>query len=145
MVMSPAGSEYKFKFIARVRQNEVDRQGLVLCSTILNYVDIGCTDYLRHLRFSFPKKWNFPFYYRSTDCKCTMKSPDFFDDELLVQGRITQVDLEKFIFECEVSQTAGYQVIAQTHSTYVAFNPKKWEPVEVPSFFIDLVKSYENL
>ena len=140
----PGASAYKFKCFVRVRKGETDRDSVVLCSSLFSYLDVARAEYIRHLKFSYPKKWQNNFYEAIVAASCEMKRPAHFDDELIIFIRISAIQKTSFSFDFKIYQTAGYKLIAQASSSHVVLNPKKWEAIQVPDFFREAVSQFEK-
>lgn len=140
----PIASAYKFKHALRVRRGETDRDSVVLCSSLFSYMDVARTEYLRHLQFSYPRKWKNNFYEVVVSASCEMKRPAYFDDELIIFAKISSIQKTSFSFDFKIYQAAGYKLIAQAASSHVVINPKKWEAGRVPDFFRESVSQFEN-
>lgn len=139
---------YKFKYGIRVRPGETNCDGIVLCTSLFSYMDVVRAEYMRHLKFSYPRKWQNNFQNNFHDVivstACEVKRPAHFDDELLIFAKISSIQKTIFSFDFKMYQTAGYKWIAEASSSHAVINPKKWGFLPIPDFFRESVNQFEN-
>ena len=136
-----------FRHVARlrVRNYEVDWQGIVHNSLYLQYFEVGRIEYLR----AIGQVVNVGAINRRSRVVLARNEVDYlkpatFDDEIEVRSRISEVGRTSFVFEGELSIRGKGGVIARNRAIHVWLHPKSGRPVRVPAAFIRRVEGFEK-
>ena len=138
-------SKFKHQTQIRVRNYEVDWQGIVHNANYLLYCEVGRIEYLRQL--------GIPISMNSIlgDSKVVLvrneidyKSPAFFDDLLNVYTRITFIRHSSFAMEGILERAATGQIVAENVAFHVWLDPATDGPRPVPDTFRRSVQAYEG-
>jgi acyl-CoA thioester hydrolase len=125
----------KSSSIVRVRYAETDQMGMVYHSNFLVYFEIGRTDYLRELGFTYRKMEEDHVYMPVTECHCRFHLPAVYDDELTIQTNLELLSRLKLRFNYEVIRKADSKLIAEGYTVHVPIN-QDGKPCRVPSIYL---------
>lgn len=121
---SPAQQEPIFEdwheTLVRVRYSETDKMGIVYYANYLIWFEIGRAEYCRARGFSYrDMETNDDAFLVVAESYCRYKAPAFYDDELLVRTRITEMRRRSLRFGYELVRVADGQVIAEGETGHV--------------------------
>ncbi|EYE88593.1 hypothetical protein Q428_06965 [Fervidicella metallireducens AeB] len=89
---------YSYKFSFRVRYEETDRMGIVYHSNYIIWFDIGRTEFLRSLGFTYRQLEEEGIWLPILEVGCKYKSPAKYDDEITVETYIMELSRVKIKF-----------------------------------------------
>lgn len=135
--------EFRFSHPLRVRWPECDLQGIVFFGRYYEYFDLGMTEYLRHLGFTYPTA--FPggggdLFIKHSHCDYVGSAG--FDDELDVQARIAKLGRSSIVFEFRLVRNAN--VLATGEIVYVHADPEARCTLALPEDFRAAVHAFES-
>ena len=120
----------------KVRYGETDQMGIVYHGNYAQYLEIGRTDWLSALGFS----------YKSMELKGLMLpvvvlninycKPAFYDDILIVKTSLIKLPKVSIEFNYEIKNTQG-ELITTAYSKLVFVDAKTRLPSQCPQFFLD--------
>jgi acyl-CoA thioester hydrolase len=121
---SPAQQEPIFEdwheTLVRVRYSETDKMGIVYYANYLIWFEIGRAEYCRARGFSYrDMETNDDAFLVVAESYCRYKAPAFYDDELLVRTRITEMRRRSLRFGYELVRVGDGQVIAEGETGHV--------------------------
>lgn len=123
----------------RVRYGETDQMGVVYYGNYAQYLELGRTEWLRELGFSY--KWmeannvHLPVVHYSID----YKQPAFYDDLLTVKTTLKEMPSVKIEFQYEIyNQSKQLLATATTILVFVNSTTKKLR--KAPDYLIDTLK-----
>lgn len=129
----------------RVRNYEVDWQGIVHNANILLYFEVGRLEYLQQLglRINFQSIQNESrvVLVRNEIDYC---SPAHFNELLNVYSRITYIRHTSFAFEAFIEEAGTDRCIASNVAVHVWLDPKTGEPARVREDFRLAVRQFEG-
>ncbi len=129
----------------RVRNYEVDWQGIVHNSIYLQYFEVGRIEYLRSvghlLDLTSVNKESRVVLARN---EVNYISPARFDDLLVVHTRVSSVGTSSFVFEGVIGIHSANTLIATNRAVHVWLHPVDGHPVAVPRSFLRKVKTFER-
>ncbi|MBS4028662.1 MAG: acyl-CoA thioesterase [Ignavibacteriales bacterium] len=138
--------DFKFKTQIRVRNYEVDWQGIVHNANYLLYCEIGRIEYLKHLGIKIDLST------MQSDSRVVLvrneinyKSPAKFDEVLNIYTRIAKIGNTSFIFEGFLEEEKTQRLVADNVAYHVWLAPNSEEPMTVPNEFREKVKKFEEL
>ena len=139
-------SKFKHKHQVRVRNFEVDSQGIVHNAIYLEYCEIGRVEYIRQLGFRLLPGGTF-----SDDIKVRIKrneityyNPAKVDDLIDVYSRIAYIKNSSFCFEHILINAETRQLICFQKSIHVNLNLMTNEPERIPDKYRELFKDFEG-
>lgn len=136
-------NSFKFFVPVQVRFAETDMQGHVFFGNYFTYFDLGVTEYLKALGYTYEDflKEDVDFFYVHTDCQ--FKGRAFFDEILHVHVRVGTIGNSSFTFEFSIFEEVSERSIATGRITAVAIDKNTRETIRVPERFRKAVADYE--
>ena len=138
-------SQFKYKIPLRVRNYEVDWQGIVHNANYLLYFEIARVEYLKNLGVKVDINTI------QHDSKVVLvrneinyRSPARFDDELEVYSRISFIKNTSFAFEGLLVQAKTQRLVAENIAVHVWLDPRTDEPTRVSDEFRNAVQRFEG-
>lgn len=106
--------------LVRVRYSETDKMGIVYYANYLVWFEIGRAEYCRARGFSYrDMETNDDAYLVVAESYCRYKAPAFYDDELLIRTRITEMRRRSLRFGYEIVRVSDGQIIAEGETGHV--------------------------
>ncbi len=137
----------KFKHITqvRVRNYEVDWQGIVHNANYLLYFEVGRIEYFKHLGIvidinTIRKDFKVVLARNEIDYKL----PAHFDDSLNIFTRISYIRNTSFGFEAFIEDQKTDKLIAENVAIHVWLDSASGEPVPVSDDFRKKIMEYER-
>jgi acyl-CoA thioester hydrolase len=139
-------SKYKHKFQLRVRNFQVDSQGIVHNAIYLEYCEIGRVEYVRNLGIQLMPTGIF-----SDGVKINVKrneinyeAPANVDDLLDIYTRISYIKNSSFCFEHLIYNAVSQQLLVTQKSVQVNLNPKTNRPERLPDHLRNIIIDFEK-
>ena len=138
-------SKFKHKAQVRVRNYEVDWQGVLHNANHLLYFEVGRVEYLKHLGVkvdlsSIQNESKVVLVRNEID----YKSPAFFDQLLNVYTRVIYIKNTSFAFEGIIEEAHTGRLISENVAVHVWLDPKTGEPTTVKEDFRKKVQQFEG-
>jgi acyl-CoA thioester hydrolase len=137
-----SGDEFRFKTTVRVRYADTDAQGHVYFANYLVYFDIGTTDYMKAIGYSYEKLLEEGYDFFTVEALCRYRGEAFFDDELQVGAKISNIGNTSFTFSLGLFRNGV--LIADGHIVNVMIDQSSKKPVRVPEGFRKAVEKFEQ-
>ena len=138
-------SRFRFKTRIRVRNYEVDWQGIVHNANYLLYFEIGRIEYLKHLGVRIDlnavRKHSRVVLVRN---EIDYKSPAFFDEVLDVYTRVSYIRNSSFGFEGIIEEPVKHRLVATNVAVHVWLSPTSHAAIPVASSFRKAVQKFEK-
>jgi len=134
--------EFRFKTTVRVRYADTDAQGHVYFANYLVYFDIGTTDYMKAIGYSYEKLLEEGYDFFTVEALCRYRGEAFFDDELQVGARISKIGNTSFTFSLGLFRNDV--LIADGHIVNVMIDRSSKKPARVPEGFRKAVEEFEQ-
>ena len=138
-------TKFKHKTQIRVRNYEVDWQGIVHNANYLLYFEVGRVEYLKHLGIKLDINTI------QNDSKVVLirneinyKSPARFDELLNVCTRISYIKNSSFAFEGLMEEVKTNRLISENIAIHVWIDPRTGEPTTVNDDFRKMVQNFEG-
>ncbi|MBI1803472.1 MAG: acyl-CoA thioesterase [Ignavibacteriae bacterium] len=138
-------SQFKFKTQLRVRNYEVDWQGIVHNANYFLYFELGRIEYLKHLGIKLDISTI------QSESKVVLvrnevdyKSPARFDDLLDVYSRVSYIKDSSFGFEGLIEVTSSQLLVSENVAVHVWLHPQSNAPITVPDSFRQIVQKFEG-
>ena len=138
-------SRFKFRSQVRVRNYEVDWQGIVHNANYLLYFEVGRIEYLKSLgiRISVDTIRNHSRVVLVRN-ELNYKEPAHFDDLLNVFTRVMYIRDTSFAFEGVLQDARTKRIIGDNIAVHVWIDPRTGRPVTVNPRFRSIIKKYEG-
>jgi len=143
--MTRSLSRFRFRSQVRVRNYEVDWQGIVHNANYLLYFEVGRIEYLKNLgiRISVDSIRNHSKVVLVRN-ELNYKEPAHFDDLLNVFTRVMYIKDTSFAFEGVLQNSRTKRIIGDNTAVHVWIDPRNGRPVSVNSRFRSIVRRYEG-
>lgn len=137
--------QFKFKTQVRVRNYEVDWQGVVHNAVYLLYFEVGRIEYLKNLGVKIDiNSIQHDYKVVLVRNEINYKSPARFNEVLNVYTRISYIRNTSFAFEGYIEETTTKRIVSENVAIHVWLDPKTNEPKEVSDDFRKLVEKFEG-
>ncbi len=138
-------SRFRHQVEIRVRNFEVDWQGIVHNANYLLYYEVGRMEYLRQLGVKVD------FHSINGHSKVVLvrneidyKRPAVFDDLLRVFTRVSYIRNSSFAMEGLIEHAGTGQLVSACTAYHVWLDPATNEPTPVPTGFRETIAKYEG-
>ncbi len=136
---------FKFKTQVRVRNFEVDWQGIVHNANYLLYFEIGRIEYLKHLGIQVSMEsimGNAKIVVARNEID--YRSPARFDETLDVFTKISTINNTSFTFEGKMYEANSHRLISENVAVHVWLDSKTDLPFRVPDEFRKKIAEFEE-
>jgi acyl-CoA thioester hydrolase len=138
-------TKFKFKTQVRVRNYEIDWQGVVHNANYLLYFEVGRVAYLEHIGVkvdinSIQHESKVVVVRNEID----YRSPARFDDLIDVYTRVSFIRDTSFAFEGILEHAVTKRLIGENVSFHVWLNDKTNHPMTVPGSFRNVISRFEG-
>jgi acyl-CoA thioester hydrolase len=138
-------SKFKHQTQIRVRNYEVDWQGIVHNATYLLYCEVGRIEYFKQVGVTIElNAIRGPSRVVLVRNEIDYKSPALFDDLLNVYTRITFIKNSSFAMEGILEKAKSGQRVAENVAFHVWLDPSTDRPKPVPDNFRKSVQAFEG-
>ncbi len=129
----------------RVRNYEIDWQGIVHNAEYLHYFEVGRVAYLEELgvRVDITTIQHESRVVVARN-EIDYRSPARFGETLMVHTRIAAVGETSFTFEGYIEEEGSGRAVAENISVHVWLDPEGRRPVPVPAGFRERVRAFEG-
>jgi len=137
---------FRHSTLIRVRNYEIDWQGIVHNAVYLQYFEVGRIAYLEHIGVTvtadtLQRESRIVVARNEID----YRSPARFGDELEVLTRISSIRNTSFVFEGVIETSRDRRLIAENVSVHVRLDGASGLPLRVADEFRRLVATYEGV
>lgn len=106
--------------LLRVRYSETDKMGIVYYANYLVWFEIGRTEYCRARGFSYrDMEESEDAFLVVAEAYCRYKSAAYYDDELLIRTRITELRRRSLRFGYEILRVKDAKIVAEGETGHV--------------------------
>lgn len=138
-------SKFKHQTQLRVRNYEVDWQGIVHNAVYLQYFEVGRVEYLKHLGMKLdPNTIRRDARVVLVRNEINYKSPARFDELLNVHTRVSYIRNTSFAFEGFLEDSATNRLVSENVAIHVWLHARTGEPVTVADDFRNAVLKFEG-
>lgn len=136
---------YRHATQVRVRNYEIDWQGIVHNAVYLHYFEVGRVAYLQELGIQIDVN-TIQHESRVVVARNEIDylSPARFDEQLAVMTRIAELGRTSFTFEGWIEDSSTLRPIAENRSVHVWLDSKGAAPMQLPPEFIATVVAFEG-
>ncbi len=134
----------KFYYPIKVRFVETDAQGHVFFGHYLTYFDVGLTEYMHAIGFSYQDllAMDLDMFYVASDCRYQGRA--YFYEVLHVHTRIGEIGNSSFTFQFAVCEKESDRLVTTGQIVAVVVDPETQKPVRVPEELRRAVRKYEG-
>ena len=136
---------YKFSTPVRVRFNETDLQGHTNFGHYLFYFDIGVTDYLKAIGYSYQQMCDDGVDMLYLESHVRYLSPSYFDETLNIHARIGHIGHSSLRFEFQAIAANDGHAVAEGYIAVVMIEHGTRQKIRVPDRLRETVARYEGV
>lgn len=112
---------YSFRFKSRVRYQETDRMGIVYHANYIIWFDMGRTELLRSLGYTYRDLEEDGIWLPVIEIGCKYKHPSRYDDEVVIEAFIEEMTKVKIKFGYRIYKDD--ELLVEGFSTHAFTNP----------------------
>jgi acyl-CoA thioester hydrolase len=120
----------------RVYYEDTDQMGVVYYGTYARYYEIGRTEMIRDLGFTYRQLEEMKVMLPARSLKINYLRPAYYDDLLTIRTIVDTIPKVKFPIKTEIYNEKG-ELINSGEVVLVFFNSVTNKPMAAPKFFID--------
>lgn len=120
----------------RVYYQDTDQMGVVYYGNYARYYEIGRTEMIRELGFTYRKMEEMNIMLPARSLKINYFKSAFYDDLLTIRTIVDTIPKVKFPIKTEIYNEQG-ELINTGETVLVFFSAKTNKPVAAPKFFTD--------
>lgn len=135
---------FKFFTPVRVRFNETDLQGHTNFGHYLFYFDVGVTDYLKAIDYSYQQMNDEHMDMLYLESYARYLSSSYFDETLNIHTRIGHIGNSSMRFEFMAIAAADGRAVAEGHIAVVMIEHGTDQKMRVPDRLREAVARYEG-
>ncbi len=127
--------------MVRVRYAETDKMGVVYHSNFVIWFEVGRVELMRQHGFQYrdlEREDN--CHIAVVDMHIRYKAPAFYDDEIVIRTRLTDVRQSLLQFRYEIVRAADQKLLAEGETTHLVVSDKL-ERRSLPKKFLDAFAS----
>jgi acyl-CoA thioester hydrolase len=134
---------YSHAIQLRVRYSETDQMGFCYYGNYAHYFEVGRVEAMRKLGISYKELEEKGIFMPVSEFSVTYKSPAYYDDELTVTSKITELKGARLFFEYSIHNQLE-KLICTAKTTLVFLDKTSMRPVSAPDFFDTLIHPYTH-
>jgi acyl-CoA thioester hydrolase len=116
----------------RIRYGETDRMGYAFYGNYATYFEVARTETLRKLGINYKELEDRGIILPVLDYKIRYRKPAYYDDEITIKIRISEMPKVRFHFAYETFNTKG-DLLNEAETTLVFVSKKTNKPILIPS------------
>lgn len=137
--------QFRFHTQVRVRNFEIDWQGIVHNAVYLLYFEVGRIEYLKNLGVKVDiNSIQYDSRVVLVRNEIDYESPAVFDELLNVYTRVSTIRNTSFTFEAYIEEAITHRLVARNIAVHVWIDPASKKPCRVGDEFRSLVRKYEG-
>ena len=125
----------KYTTNLRVRYGETDQMGIVYYGNYAQYLELGRTEWLRQLGFSYKWMEENNIHLPVINLNIDYKSPAYYDDVLTVTTTLTKLPTARIDFYYEIHNNEG-KLLVKANTTLVFVNSLTNRPTKAPDYLL---------
>jgi acyl-CoA thioester hydrolase len=137
-------SPFKFSTPLKVRFNETDLQGHVNFGQYLFYFDVGATEYMAAIGYSYDMMLADGVDLLYAESHCNYKSPVKWPETLNINTRIARLGRRSLRYEFDIRAEQDGRQVATGHIVAITAERGTWAEREVPDGLRRAVAEYEG-
>jgi acyl-CoA thioester hydrolase len=136
---------YRHRTVIRVRNFEVDWQGIVHNAVYLQYFETGRFEYLRAAGYqvdllSVNRKSRVVLARNEID----YLYPASFDEELEVFTKVSLIGNKSYIFKGVIRNVKTQKLISRNNAVHVWLTQRTGKPRKIPRDFVKIIEAYQG-
>lgn len=135
-------TDFQFTIKLRVRYSETDKMGYCYYGNYAQYFEVGRVETLRSIGMSYKEMEDEGIMLPVSEYKVHYKAPAYYDDELQITTKISEVKGARIFFDYEVRNEQN-EVISTAMTVLVFVNKATMTPIPAPDHFMEKIAKYE--
>ncbi|HTN17477.1 MAG TPA: thioesterase family protein [Chitinophagaceae bacterium] len=141
-IFEPAINMYEYTTEIRVRYGETDQMGYLYYGNYALYYEVGRTDAIRHLGFTYKAMEEQGIALPVAECNLRYLRPAFYDDLITIKTTIREMPTGSVIqFHSELYNQHG-KLINKGLTTLVFFDMQERKKTTIPDFLRESLEPY---
>lgn len=132
---------FEHRTTLRTRYSEVDRMGYVYYGNYAMYFEVGRVEAMRVLGISYAQLEDEGVMMPVIRYEIDYKKPAFYDEELIIVTRVSEVPRSRMTFEYETWNAKG-ELLNTAVTQLVFVDSATMKPVRAPHIIVDAAKQY---
>lgn len=125
----------------RTRYSEVDRMGYVYYGNYATYFEVGRVEAMRELGISYAELEADGIMMPVIRYEINYKKPAFYDEELTIVTRVTEIPRSRITFEYETRNSKD-ELLNTALTELVFVDSRTMKPQRAPQVIVDAAKKY---
>ncbi|MDD4192112.1 MAG: thioesterase family protein [Mangrovibacterium sp.] len=125
----------------RVYYEDTDKMGVVYYGNYPRYYEIGRTEMIRQLGFSYKEVEDSGILLPARSLRINYIKPAYYDDLLTIKTIVDQIPAIKFPIKTEIYNQRN-ELLNEGEVTLVFYNGKTNRPCKAPEMFVRLLQKY---
>lgn len=125
----------------RVYYEDTDKMGVVYYGNYPRYYEIGRTEMIRQLGFSYKEIEDSGILLPARNLRINYIKPAYYDDLLTIRTIVDQIPNVKFPIKTEIYNQKK-ELLNEGEVVLVFFNGKTNRPCKAPEMFINVIQNY---
>lgn len=125
----------------RVYYEDTDKMGVVYYGNYPRYYEIGRTEMIRQLGFSYKEIEDSGILLPARNLRINYIKPAYYDDLLTIRTIVDQIPNVKFPIKTEIYNQKN-ELLNEGEVVLVFFNGKTNRPCKAPEMFINVIQNY---
>jgi acyl-CoA thioester hydrolase len=132
---------YTTEIVLRIPYPDVDRMGFVYHANYLKYFEMGRTDSLRTLGFTYRELEDMGILMPVVNMNIRFHKAALYDDEIKVKTTIKELPAVRHTFFHEIRNQKN-ELLTEAECLLVYLDQKRMRPIHCPDFLLDLMKPH---
>ncbi len=124
----------------RIRYGETDQMGIVYHGNYAQYFEMGRTDWLRAMGFSYKHMEEKGIILPVTTLSINYKKSARYDDLITVKTKLVRLPTAKIDFEYEIVNEKG-EILTTGHTTLAFIKKHTNRPTRCPEYILDKLRN----
>jgi acyl-CoA thioester hydrolase len=133
--------QFEHETKVRVRYGETDQMGYCYYGNYAQYFEVGRVEALRAFGMSYKELENQGIMLPVSEFSVKYLAPAYYDEELTIVTKITEVSGARITFEYEINNEKG-KIISKAHTVLVFVSKNTMRPISPPDYFIKLMQQF---
>jgi acyl-CoA thioester hydrolase len=122
----------------RIRYGETDQMGVVYHANYVNFFEIGRTEWLRGLGFSYKQMESIGVMLPVVGINIKYSKPVFYDEVITIRTSLVKLPSAKIEFKHEIVNEEG-KVVVTGESALVFVKSETRRPIKCPDYLMDRI------
>ncbi len=131
-----------YNYHCRVYYKDIDTMGVVYYTRYLEYFEAARTELLREVGLDVTYLETLGFYLPVIAAHCEYKSGARFEDELVIDTRVSELPKLRLRIDYQVRKNGGKQLLVSGYTIHVFTSKVSGKPTRPPKILLEKFKPY---